>query len=259
MSKSQGKSYRLTDDRSGEAVMIKTGKKGNLTLFDSGLKARRAIRHCPNQKTIFLDEQDKHALVQPIIFINGYLTVPNTQPITQAFLDAHPSNAANAENGGWFELINEEQEAKESIEDEELRMDIMYAVRQMSKKKDGIHELKAVVSVLSGSVDDAYKMGIEELKATLYNEIEYDPKRFVDENNNVTIFDDDDIKRKYVILRALKELIIKKTADGRSLVWAKGNKVILSAPRSVELISYAADYLTTDDGVLVMEEIARRS
>ena len=84
-------------------------------------------------------------------------------------------------------------------------------------------------------------------------------QKFVDENNNVTIFDDDDIKRKYVILRALKELIIKKTADGRSLVWTKDSKVILSAPRSVELISYAADYLTTDDGVLVMEEIARRS
>ena len=226
MAKSNIKSYRLTDDRSGEAFMLKTGKKGNLTVFDKEAETRRAIRHCPNQRSIFMDEQDKHALVQPIIFINGYLEVPNNQPITQKFLENHPSNAANTEKGGWFELVNEEQEAKESIQDEELRMDIMYAVRQMSKQEDGIHELRAVVSVLTGSVEDTYTMGIEELKSVIYNEIEADTSRFTDENGNVTIFEDDDIKRKYLILRAIREGIIKKNANGRSIMWARDKKVI---------------------------------
>jgi len=264
MGKTSVKTYRLTDNRSGESFMLKTGKKGNLTVFDEEFKredggkgARRAIRHCPNQKSIFMDEQDKHSLVQPIIFINGYLDVPNNQPITQAFLDAHPSNTAN--NGGWFEHVNEEQEAKEAIEDEELRMDVMYAVRQTAKKKDGIHPLRAVVTVLTGSYQDTIAMGVEELKNILYNEIEADISRFVDENNNVTIFDDDNVTRKYIILRAIREGIIKKSADGKSILWSKGSKVIATAPKSVDTIQYFADYLTTEDGILVAEEIAKRS
>lgn len=264
MAKSTAKSYRLTDDRSGESFMLKTGKKGNITVFDpeysrgNGQKgARRAIRHCPNQKSIFMEEQDKHALVQPIIFINGYLEVPNNQPITQEFLDSHPSNVANG--GGWFEVVNEEQEAKESIQDEELKMDIMYAVRQMAKEEDGIHELRAVVAVITGSVEDTYVMGIEELKSIIYNTIESDPSYFTDENGNVTIFDDDDIKRKYLVLRAIREGIIKKDATGRSMLWARDKKVIATAPRSIDLVDYFSEYLTSEDGMLVAEEIVRRS
>lgn len=259
MSKSNSKLFRLTDDRSGESFMLKTGKKGNLTIFDKELNIRRAIRHCPNQKSIFMDEQDQYALVHPIIFVNGYLEVPNTEPITQEFLELHPSNVLNTDKGGWFELVNEEQEAKEDIKDEELKMDIMYTVRQTAKQEDGIHELRAVVSVLTGSVEDTHVMGIEELKSVIYNEIEANPYRFADENGNVTIFEDDIIKRKYVILRAIREGVIKKSADGRSILWARDKKLITTAPRGINLIDYFADYLTTDDGVLVLEEIPRRS
>jgi hypothetical protein len=52
--KLQSKTYRLADDRSGESCMIKTGKKGDLTIFDEEAGRRRAIRHCPNQRSIFV-------------------------------------------------------------------------------------------------------------------------------------------------------------------------------------------------------------
>lgn len=266
MSKLKSKSYRLTDDRSGESFMLKTGKKGTLSVYDPEYKlpngdkgARRAIRHCPNQKSIYIDEQDKHALVQPIIFINGYLEVSGDQPITQQFLDNHPSNDANSSDGGWFELVDDELEAREAIQDEELKMDIMYAVRQMAKKEDGIHELKAVVSVLTGSVEQTYQMGIEELKSVIYNEIDADPRYFTDEKGNVTIFDDDSIKRKYIVLRALREGVIRKSLNGRAIEWGRDKKVIATAPRSVDLVDFFAEYLQSEDGILVMDEIVRRS
>ncbi len=189
------KTYRLADDRSGESCMIKTGKKGDLTVYDEEAKRRRAIRHCPNQKSIFMDEQDKYGLIVPIIFEYGYLEVDSTNPLTQEFLDRHPSNVANG--GGWFEEVNEEQESKESIVLDEVKNDIMYAVRQMAKEKDGIHELSAVVAVLLDSVDEASSMGIESLKRVIYNEIDNDPYYFMDDKGNVTIFEDDVIKRKY--------------------------------------------------------------
>ena len=257
MKKVRAKSYRLTDDRSGESCMIKTGKKGDLTVFDEDTGRRRAIRHCPNQKSIYMDEQDNYALVVPIIFEYGQLSVDETNPITQQFLDAHPANVKN--NGGWFEEVNEEIEAKESIEIEEIKSDIMQAVRDKSKEKDGIHELSAVVAVLLDNVEEASRMGIEQLKRVIYNEIDSDYKYFVDEKGNVTIFDDDSIKRKYLILKAIKEGIIKKSPNNRSMVWSKDNKVIATAPRSIELVEYFSDYLTTEEGMLVLEEITRRS
>lgn len=261
MAKLRDKTYILADERTGMSTMIKTGKKGTLTIFDPSYGengSRRAIRHCPNQKSIFIDEQDKHALVEPIIFEFGLLTVSADNPITQQFLDRHPSNVANNEHGGWFMEINEEEEAKESIKEDELKTDIMYAVRQMAKKEDGIHELSAVVAVMLGDVGEASKMGIEQLKRVIYNQIEANPYYFADENDNVTIFEDDDIKRRYIILRAIKEGIIKKSSNARSIVWSDG-KVVATAPRSIDLIDYFSDFLTTDEGILVAEEIARRS
>lgn len=257
MAKLTSKTYRLADDRSGESCMIKTGKKGSLTVFDEEAESRRAIRHCPNQKSIFMDEQDKFGLVEPIIFQYGYLEVAANQPITQKFLDAHPSNKANG--GGWFEEVNEEQESKESILDDELRVDIKYAVRQMAKKKDGIHELSAVVAVLLDNVEEASNMGLESLKRVIYNEIDADASYFTDEKGNVNIFDDDSIKRKYLILRAIKEGIIRKSPNNRAMLWTRDKKVIATAPRSIELVEYFSDYLTTEEGMLVLEEITRRS
>ena len=250
------KTYRLTDDRSGESCMIKTGKKGKLTIYDEDEKVRKAIRHCPNQRTIFMEDQDKFALVEPIIFSYGYLEVSSKQPITQEFLDAHPSNVANG--GGWFEAVDEETEAKESIEVEELQTDLKYTVRQMSKKEDGIHELSATASVILGSVKEATEMGVEQLKRVIYNEIDSNPHSFTDENGNITIFEDDSIKRKYIILRALSEGILRKSPNGRSMTW-RDKKVIATAPRSIDLIEYFSEFLTTDEGIIVMEEIVRRS
>ena len=265
MSKTNKKTYRLTDERSGQSCMIKVGRKGNLTIFDPNYKredggkgARRAIRHCPNQRSIFVDEQDqKHSRVDPVIFEFGYLEVPNTQPITQQFLSMHPSNTANG--GGWFEEVNEEKEAKESVAEEELITQLRTAVMDMAKKEDGIHKLSALVAVLLDSVDEATSMGIESLKRVIYNEINADPHYFTDENGNVNIFDDDESERRYIILRAIKDQIIKKSPDGRSVMWTKDSKVIVTAPISVDLIDFFTDYLTSDDGMLVVQEIMRRS
>ena len=49
--------YRLTDSRSGEAFMLKTGRNKRLLSFDESKGYQRAIRNCPNEQSIFIDEQ----------------------------------------------------------------------------------------------------------------------------------------------------------------------------------------------------------
>jgi len=251
--------YRLSDNRSGLTFSLKTGRKANLTVFEkdeNGNATRRAIRHCPNEQSIYVEEQSQYAKVDPIIFNLGVLKVKGDQPTTIKFLNAHPSNVSNG--GSWFELINDEQEAKESIEIDELKIDLKYLVRSKAKEKDGIHALKAEVAVLLRSVDEAGAKGIEELKQVLYNSIETDPYYFSDDAGNPSIFDDDEILRKYLVLKSLKDGVIRKSPNNKSITWNKG-EVIATAPLGKDLIDYFTDFLSTDEGILVLEEMTRRS
>lgn len=250
------KRYRLTDNRSGESFMLKTGKKGNLLVFDEEEQRNRAIKHCPNQKSVYVEDQDDFALVSPIVFINGHLTVKPQDTLTQKFLDLHPSNAKNG--GGWFEEIDEEKEAKESVERGELEIDLKYAVREMSKKDEGLVHLKTVASVLEGSVDSVKNKGVEALKSIIYNRIEANPYYFTDEKGQPNIFEDDSMYRRYIVLTSIKDGIIKKSPNQRSMLWYNG-KEIVKAPSGKDLIDFFTEYLTTDDGRTVMEEIQKQA
>lgn len=251
------KEYRLADDRSGLSFVLKTGKQKNLLVFDEEKGISRPIRHCPNEPTIYADKQSEFALVEPIIFMHGYLSVPREAQITQSFLDTHPDNVSNG--GIWFEEVNDEKEAEADLIIDEIKIDIYNAVRNKLKEDGGVYELEAVVAVLENSVATASDMSPQALKRRIYQEIEANPLYFTDDNKNVTIFEDDYINRKYFVLRAIKEAIIKKSSNNKSMVWVKDNKMIATAPRGLELVEYFADFLSTEEGMLVSEEIKRRS
>ena len=85
------------------------------------------------------------------------------------------------------------------------------------------YELEAVVAVLDNDVQGASIMKVKSLKRRIYQEIEADPFYFCDDNGNVTIFEDDYITRKYFTLRAIKESIIKKSSNNKSMVWVRLN------------------------------------
>jgi len=251
------KEYRLADDRSGLAFIIKVGREKNLLVFDEEKGVSRPIRHCPNEPTIYADKQSDFALVEPIIFMYGYLSVPREAQITQLFLDAHPDNTANG--GTWFEEVNDEKEAEADLIIDDLKIDLYNAVRNKLEEDDGIYELEAVVAVLENNVQEASTMSPKSLKRRIYQEIENNPLYFADDNFKITIFEDDYINRKYFVLRSIKEAIIKKSPNNKSMVWVRDNKTIATAPRGLELVEYFADFLGTEEGMLVAEEIKRRS
>ena len=251
------KEYRLTGDRSGLAYIIKTGKKRKLLIFDEEKKVSRPIRHCPNEPTIYSDKQSEYAFVEPIIFMHGYLEVNREAQVTQQFLDNHPDNVNNG--GNLFEEVNDEKEAEQDLIVDEMKIDIYNAVREIASTDGGEYQLEAVVAVLEDSVVVAAEMGLKSLKRRLYQEIESNPYYFCDDNGKVTIFDDDFISRKYFVLRALREAVIKKSPNNKSISWVRDGKVIATAPRGLELVDYFTDFLGTEDGMLVAEEIKRRS
>lgn len=254
------KTYLLAGDSFQLSFVLKSGRNKKLLVFDDSDKnvknhKLRAIRYCHNESSIFLDEQSNHAIVTPIIFENQVLDVENTNLSLIKFLSVHPDNTANG--GALFSLLDPEAEAEQDINLEELIIDIKNAVKMKEKEKDGIYELEALAAVLVGSVHRVKGMGASGLKREIYNKIDEDPYRFIDDKGNVTIFDDSDITRKYITLKAINAGVIIVTDDNKSVAWAN-KQVIVSVPRGITPVDHFAEFLSTDEGLIIMDEIQKR-
>lgn len=255
-SKLRAKTYRLVGESTPLTFLLQTGKNKKLLIFDKVLNKNRPIRHCPNEQVIFIDKQSENAICEPIIFERGVIEVKETDTITQEFLDNHPDNVANG--GIWFEYIDEAAEAKIDIERDELIQDIKNAIRDQYKEKGGVAKLEMAVSLLFGSLDQASKLNADELKRVLYTESESNPEFFTDKNGNVNIFDDSAKVRKYITLRALKDGVIAKTVNGKSIVWGHDkSSIIFSAPIGKDLVEEFALFLESDEGLLVAAELTK--
>ncbi len=77
--------------------------KSESTVYDKETRQVRGIRYCPNEPSVFMDEQSSNARREHIIFPNGMLIVPENKPNLAAFLDLHPQNRANG--GELFTLV----------------------------------------------------------------------------------------------------------------------------------------------------------
>lgn len=262
MSELKDRTYRLVGDSFQLSYVLKTGKNKRLIIFDDSDKSpakhrNRAIRYCPNESSIFMEDQSDHAVTSPIIFLNKLLEVKATDLALQKFMSVHPSNVANG--GSIFEELNPEVEAKEDLFREEMILDIKSEIRKKEKEKDGIYELQALAAVLEGSAQTVKNMSSSELKRVIYNVVDSNPERFINEKGNVVIFDDSEITRKYLVLKAITEGIVYVSPDKKAIHWTDNKNIILTVPRGVNPVEHFSKYLETDEGMLALEEIQNRS
>lgn len=246
------KEYRLANDIAPASCIIKTGGDGKLLVYDEKKKYNRAIRHCRNEKSIFLDEQSEFAVLDPIVIIKGNLRVGPNEITTKLFLDASPQNVKNG--GSLFEEINDEMEASKSLEVEDLIVDLKSLVKETQKKKDGLLELQTLVSSIKKSYVVASKLSMPELRREVYRAIDSNPLAFVDEKGNPQLFSEK-VKREYLALRSIAEGVVKVTVDGRSIVWGDTGALICSIPVGLKATEYFAEFLETDDGMILIDKI----
>jgi len=246
------KEYRLTKYQP-LTFELKTGRDNDLIIFDESEDTNRAIRHCKNEKSIFVDEQSKNAVVSNIIFINGFLFTEQKDVITQDFLDAHPSN------GRLFEAIDDAADAKDMVDWEELILDIKYAIRQKAKEENGAETLRILVSVINSDPSGASKMEVDELKNELYDAVNVNPMRFCNEEGEVTVFDDSDITRMAIAQQAFLSGVITISGDSRRVIWGDNKATICNIPLGKNATQYFSNFLETEEGMTVMREIDKRS
>ena len=74
------KVYKLTRNAAPLSFMLQTrsSSKRPLLYFDDTKGVNRALRYARNQNSPFEDEQDGNAIVEPVIFEDGFLRVPRT-------------------------------------------------------------------------------------------------------------------------------------------------------------------------------------
>lgn len=145
--------YRLKRGAAPLSFMLpsKSSKRRPLLHFDSETGENREIRYATNQMSPFKDEQDGNAIVTPIIFESGLLTVRKENQALQRFLAYHPLN------GKKFEEVDTAKDAAEQVELMNVEVDALIAAKQM-----GVEEMEGVGRVLLQG--DVTKMSTAELK-----------------------------------------------------------------------------------------------
>jgi hypothetical protein len=170
------KVYKLTKSEAPLSFMIPTRHTAQFPLlyFDEETNTNRALRYARNQRSPFEDEQDGNVILEPVIFEDGFLTVPRTNPVLQQFLYYHPLN------GIKFVEVNEEKDAATEVEKLNAEVDALIAAREMS-----IEQIEMVSRVLFNK--DITKVSTAELKRDILVFAKNNPMQLLEIVNDPTL------------------------------------------------------------------------
>ena len=228
------KSYRLRSDSAPLSLMLSShhNHRSPLLYFDEEKGINRPLRYARNQKSPFEDEQDGNAIMEPIIFEDGFLHVQRSNQVLQEFLSYHPGN------GQLFQEINEAKDAAEELEMQEIILDAQLLARDLS-----ISKLEMVCRVLMGTSVD--RKSTSELKRDILVYSRNYPEEFIDILNDpsLQVYDD--------VVQIFANNLLSKRNKGRDVYFnLKDNKTkILTVPYGEDASDIMASYFQTDEGI----------
>lgn len=215
-------------------------KSTGLLHFDEEKAINREIRYADNQKSLFIDEQDGFAQLKHIVFRDGVLMVPRTQPLLQQLLSLYHPDRLNL----WEEIDNV-KEAVDDISIIELELEALKLVQELD-----VEHLEAILRTEIGS--DVTKMSSKEIKRDCYLFAKSDPKLFIE------VAKDEDIKLRNLANRCVEAGIVKLTDDNTVFKWSTNGKKIMTVPFDEHPYAAFARFLKTDEGVDVMKAIEKK-
>jgi len=203
-----------------------------LMWFDEEKNQNRALRYAINQKSPFEDEQDGNAIVEPIIFEDGFLSVSKTNPVLQMFLHYHPLNEK------VFVEVDEQKEAGEDVEDINLEIDALIAARELS-----VIQMETLTRVMFGK--DPSLIPTEILKRDILIFAKTEPIEFLN------IINDPELQfQGKVRLFFENKLLLTRNSDKE--IWFNtptNKKKMMSVPYGQTPFEMAISYLQSDEGL----------
>lgn len=228
------KLYKLKGDAAPLSYTLpsRNTRRYPLLWFDEANNVNKPLRYAVNQKTPFEDEQDGNAIVEPIIFENGFLRVPKNNPVLQQFLHYHPLN------GRTFIEVDYEKDAAKEVENLSAEVDALVQARQLS-----IEQLETVSRVLFGK--DPSRSTTAELKRDVLIYAKKDPKGFLNILN-------DPMLRLQSDVHVFFENKVLQFRNGQKEVWfntPSNKKKMLTVPYGQDPYFTVAQFLKSDDGI----------
>ena len=229
--------YKLTRDRAPLSCIIpsRNTPRNPLLYFDEEKGYNRALRYARNQKTCFEDEQDGKAIVEPVIFTDGLLRVPKTNPVLQQFLHYHPLN------GKKFVEVDYSVNAAKQVEVFNAEVDALVEAKTM-----GIEQLESIGRVLFSR--DVSLVSTAELRRDVMIFARQNPSAFLNAINDPTV------KVQSQVQKFFDDKILQFRPKNREVYFnLEGNKKrMIKVPFGIERNEFLAQWFTTDDGVEVL-------
>ena len=212
-----------------------------LMYFDEEKGVNRSLRYARNQKSPFEDEQDSNAILEPVVFEDGFLRVSKNNPVLQWFLSLHPGF------NKIFEELDTEKDAAQEVYNMDVELDAEVAARDMS-----IDVAESIARVVMGS--NVSRMTSAEIKRDIRLYARRNPVEFLE------MLDDPMIKLQSLSQRALDERILILKNKGRDVYFnLKDNKKkMITVPFEEKPVTAISAYLKTDDGIEVMKMLEKK-
>jgi hypothetical protein len=202
--------------------------KNPLLYFDGTVN--RELRYARNQRSIFADEQDQHALLTPIVFENGVLKVAKTDTILNEFLQKHPKF------GKTFVELNHEADAEKDLQRLDAEVDALIAAKGLS-----IDMAEMVVRVGLGA--NTQRMSSAEIRRDVLMFARQSPLQFLE------MIDDPDLKLEDDAGQFIDAGLISIRKNGDIFFNTEGNKKkIASTPYGEDPVDVFSAWLITDEG-----------
>jgi hypothetical protein len=141
-------------------------KQSPLQYYDEDKKQLRSLCYASNQISIFEDEQTGDVMLGSIVFVNGNLTVPKTNPQLQIFLDTTP------DNGIVFEEFKPDEIAEREITSIELEMEALQIAMELKAS-----EMESIALTVFGS--GVLNKKTAEVKRDLFVYAKENPEHFL--------------------------------------------------------------------------------
>ena len=236
-SQNKDKVYVLKQDKTPVSFFIqsRSNKRRQLLHFDEEKGINRALRYSKNQKSVFEDEQDGTAILEPIVMEDGKITVIKNNPILQQFMDMHPDNIANG--GTLFYEFDPQKVAEDRVRNLNLEVDALIAARLLDLDK-----MKSIARVhLESNVD---KMTAAEIKHDILLFARNYPEDFL------YAVEDPDIDVNDISSRAFDEAYVTFRAGKDIHYNLKNNKKkILTVPFGERKEDVFMSWLKSDEGL----------
>ena len=200
-----------------------------ITVYDSNQDTVREMRYCPNEPSIWADEQGDRARKETVAFREGKLFVAKDKPNLRKFMDLHPFNMANG--GKIFKQIDKKKDAEVELAREFKLTEAIAMVRD----KD-INELLPIALYFGVNINKP----VTEIRYNLLNIAKKKTQEFIQS------FDSPQVQTRSTIQQGNDYQIINVKADGT--YWFDSNRLIVSTPVGQDSMDVMVRFCLTEKG-----------